>query len=99
MIGAVESDQNTHLIYIECKHPFHFCISQAVFIYYLSDDTVLSKYPNTLRKFSKLLVRDMVYWYCTTRLRPTSSETRASIKSYRINVMPNRLLARPAFSL
>ena len=48
-------------------------------MYYLSDVTVLSKYPNTLRKFSELLVRGLVYWCCTTRHIHTSSETLASI--------------------
>ena len=66
-------------MYVECKHVglFPFCISQVVLYnnYYLSDVTVLPKYLNTLRKFSKLLVRGVVYWYCTTRHRPTSSET------------------------
>ena len=45
---------------MECKHVFGLVINQALFIYYLSDVTVLSKYLNTLRKLSKLLVRDIV---------------------------------------
>ena len=55
------------------------------FIYYLSDVTAFSKYPNTLRTFSELLIRDgdVVYWYWTTRHIPTScdvcSATRACI--------------------
>ena len=60
------------------------------FIYYLSDVTVLSKYPNTLRKFSDLLVHGVVYCCCSTCHIPTSSEIRASIQSNRINVMPNK---------
>ena len=47
--------------YVECKHVFHFCISQAVLHYYLSDVPVLSKYLYTVRKFSELLVRGVVY--------------------------------------
>ena len=66
--------------YMACKHVFHFCISRAI-LYYLSDVTVLSKYPNTLRKFFDLLVHGVVYWCCSTRHRPTSSQKSAPVFS------------------
>ena len=70
-----------HIQYRECKRAF--CYKWSRFIYYLSDVTVLSKYPNTLQTFSDLLVRDVVYWYWNTRHRHSScdvcSKTRASI--------------------
>ena len=79
MFSAVEYDQNTHLL-CAC---IPFCHKPTRFIYYRSDVTVLSKYPNTLRNFSELLVRDVKYRYWTTRHRSTScdmfSEIRASI--------------------
>ena len=65
---------------MECKHVnIPLLHKPNRFIYYLSDVNVLSKYPNTLRKFYKLRVRGVVYWNCTTHHRPMFSEPRASI--------------------
>ena len=51
---------------MECKNVFHFCKSQAdlyiifpMSLYYRF--RLLSKYPNTLRKFTELLVRGIVF--------------------------------------
>ena len=69
----LESFPNTHLIHgmLAC---IPFCHKPSRFIYYLSNVTVLSKYPNTLRKFSELLVRDIVYWYWTKHHRLASCD-------------------------
>ena len=52
---------------MKCKHVFHCVISQAVLFIIFPMSMDYQNNPNTLRKFSELLIRYVVYWYCTTR--------------------------------
>ena len=69
-----------------------FCISQAG----LFNIFPMSLYYQNTRTCSgpssELLVCGVIHWHCTTRHRPTSSETPASIKSSRLNKPLSRRL-------
>ena len=81
------------MYYVECKHVglLHFCISQVVLYIFILP---ISLYYQNARNAPEIF-RTSCSWHssialASTRHRPTSSESPASILSSRISVMPNR---------